>query len=445
MNAHVGTIGGTEVAADLAEAARDRGIKYFLISYTDLFGAQRAKLVPTAAIGSMQKSGAGFAGFATWLDMTPADADLFAKPDPASLIQLPWKPEVGWLAADLWMNGKEVEHAPRNTLKRLMARGREMGFQMKSGVECEFFLTNADGSAISDAADTHEKPCYDQLALMRRYDVITEMCDAMLALGWKPYQNDHEDANGQFEMNWAFDDALATADKHSFFKYMAKSIAEKHGLRATFMPKPCVNLTGSGCHAHVSLWNDGKAMFEDDGGELGVSPLGYNFIGGLMHNAAAICAITNPTVNSYKRINAPRTVSGATWAPNTVSYTGNNRTHMIRIPDPGRFEFRLPDGAANPYLLQAALLAAGIDGIENKRDPGERSDVNMYTEGHLCTNGKALPLNLIDALRELQSSDVLKGALGEEFITAYVKLKTQEWNAYARHLTQWERDNTLDC
>ncbi len=215
---------------DLAAIAKKQGIKYFLISFTDLFGTQRSKLVPAAAINGMVKTGAGFAGFATWLDMTPADPDMFAVPDPDSLIQLPWKPEVGWLAADPVMNGKPVAHGPRNVLKAQIAKASAQGLQMKTGVECEFFLIMPDGSAISDPADTQSKPCYDQQALMRRYDVITEICDAMLALGWEPYQNDHEDANGQFEMNWLYDDALVTADRQAFFKFMAKSIAEKHGL-----------------------------------------------------------------------------------------------------------------------------------------------------------------------------------------------------------------------
>ncbi len=200
---------------------------------------------------------------------------------------------------------------------------------------------------------------------MRRYDVIAEICDYMLELGWKPYQNDHEDANGQFEMNWEFDDALQTADKHSFFKFMVKSVAEKHGLRATFMPKPFKGLTGNGCHCHISVWNnDGKAnVFADKA--MRIRPLGArpHFLGGIMKHASALAAITNPTVNSYKRINAPRTTSGATWSPNTVTWTGNNRTHMVRVPGPGRFELRLPDGAVNPYLLQAIIIAAGLDGL----------------------------------------------------------------------------------
>jgi len=433
------------MAIDLEVAAREQGIKYFLISFTDLFGVQRAKLVPASAIGEMARTGAAFAGFATWLDMTPADPDMFAVPDPASLIQLPWKPEVGWLAADPWMNGKPVEHAPRNVLKRQIAAAGALGYEMKTGVECEFFLISPDGSEVADAADRQAKPCYDQQALMRRYDVIAEICDAMQGLGWRPYQNDHEDANGQFEMNWQYDTSLVTADRHAFFKYMVRSIAERRELRATFMPKPFADLTGNGCHTHVSLWRDGQNLFEDAGGALGLSALAYTFLGGLMHSAAALAALFNPTVNSYKRINAPPTVSGATWSPSSVTYSGNNRTHLIRIPEPGRFELRLADGAANPYLLQAGILAAGLDGIAHRRDPGKRLDINMYTEGHTVeTAGKKLPLNLLDALRALEGSTVLRDSLGA-LVPSYLALKRGEWDAYARHLSPWERAHTLDC
>ncbi len=435
------------MTTDLAKVAAERGIKYFLISYVDLFGTMRAKLVPAVAIGDMAKTGAGFAGFASWLDMTPADPDVFAIPDADSLIQLPWKKEVGWLAAAPYMNGKLVEQAPRNVLKKVLDAAAAKGYELKTGVECEFFLISPDGSTISDTSDHQSKPCYDQQALMRRYDVITEICDSMLDLGWGPYQNDHEDANGQFEMNWQYDNALKTADKHAFFKYMVKAIAEKHGLRATFMPKPFATLTGNGCHTHVSLWSTstGKNLFDDPSGELGVSALGYNFLAGIMHSAEALAAITNPTVNSYKRINAPRTLSGATWSPNTVTYTGNNRTHMIRIPEAGRFEFRLADGSANPYLLQAALLVAGLDGIENKRSPGQRLDIDMYADGHTVKDAKRLPLNLLDALRALDASSILKAGLGTPVISAYTKLKMADWNDYSGQLTEWERRTTLDC
>jgi glutamine synthetase len=435
------------MAADLSKIAKERKIKYFLISYVDLFGHLRAKLAPAEAIAGMQRDGAGFAGFATWLDMTPAHPDLFARPDPDSLIQLPWKPEVGWLASDLWMDGKEVEDSPRAQLKKQIAAAAAKGMRMKTGVECEYFLITPDGKSVADALDCQEKPCYDQMALMRRYDVITDICNSMLALGWKPYQNDHEDANGQFEMNWEYDDALLTADRHVFFKYMVRHIAEKHGLRATFMPKPFVNLTGNGCHAHVSVWDkSGKTnLFNDPKGELGLSKMAYNFLGGVIHSADALCSFFNPTVNSYKRINAPRTLSGATWAPNTITYGGNNRTHMVRIPDAGRFELRLMDGAANPYLMQAGVLAAGLDGVENKRDPGSRLDINMYTDGHKVKGAKKLPLNLLDALRVTEKSKVLRESMGDSFIDAYTRMKHEEWSRYCRHLTQWELENTLDC
>ncbi|MGC4408258.1 type III glutamate--ammonia ligase [Rhizobium rosettiformans] len=431
---------------DLAGFAKERGIKYFMISYTDLFGAQRAKLVPSQAIAEMQKDGAGFAGFATWLDLTPAHPDLFAIPDASSVIQLPWKPEVAWVAADCMMDDQPVAQAPRVVLKKLVAEAAEHGLHVKTGVEAEFFLISADGEAISDQYDTAEKPCYDQQALMRRYDVIAEICDHMLALGWKPYQNDHEDANGQFEMNWEFDDALVTADKHSFFKFMVKSVAEKHGLRATFMPKPFKGLTGNGCHAHISVWDiDGKVnAFADKDMPFGLSTKGKTFLGGIMKHASALAAITNPTVNSYKRINAPRTVSGATWAPNTVTWTGNNRTHMVRVPGPGRFELRLPDGAVNPYLLQAIIIAAGLSGLKSNADPGPHHDIDMYRDGHTVKDAPRLPLNLLDALRAFEQDEVLKAALGSDFSDAYIKLKHDEWNSFCGHFTAWERQMTLD-
>ncbi|MDO9384506.1 MAG: type III glutamate--ammonia ligase [Hyphomicrobiaceae bacterium] len=434
------------MSRDLAAFAKENGVRYFLISYTDLFGAQRAKLVPAQAIADMQKDGAGFAGFATWLDLTPAHPDLFAVPDPDSVIQLPWQKEVAWVAADLVMEDKPVGQAPRVVLKKLVNAAAEHGLHVKTGVECEFFLTTPCGTQISDSADTATKSCYDQQALMRRYHVIAEICDAMLGMGWGPYQNDHEDANGQWEMNWNFDDSLITADRHAFFKFMTRSIAEKHGLRATFMPKPFLGLTGTGCHAHISVWDKtGKTnMFYDANDEMGLSQQGYHFLGGIMRHAESLSAITNPTVNSYKRINAPRTVSGATWAPNTVTWTGNNRTHMVRVPGKGRFELRLPDGAANPYLLQAVIIAAGLSGIMQKSDPGKRHDIDMYQLGHTVTDAPKLPLNLLDALRNFEKDDQLKSMLGEDFSKSFIKMKMQEWNSYASHLTQWERENTLD-
>ena len=437
------------MAVDLRKFAEDKNVKYFMISYTDLFGGQRAKLVPTQAINEMQHEGAGFAGFSTYLDLTPAHPDMLAIPDTNAVIQLPWKRDVAWVPGNLMMNGATVNQAPRNVLNTLINRAASEGLHVKTGIEAEFFLLTQQGDQISDDRDTAIKPCYDQQAIMRRYDVIAEICDHMLELGWGPYQNDHEDANGQFEMNWEFDDVLNTADKHSFFKFMTKSVAEKHGLKATFMPKPIEGLTGNGCHAHISVWDaPGNAsktnIFADDTKELGLSDKGRNFLGGIMKHASGMAAITNPSVNSYKRINAPRTASGATWAPNTVTWSGNNRTHMVRVPGPGRFELRLPDGATNPYLLQAVILAAGLNGIKNNADPGKRYDIDMYADGHKIKGAPKLPLNMLDAIREFDKDKNLKSALGEEFSAAYISLKLKEWNSFTAHFSSWERENTID-
>ncbi len=430
----------------LEEFAKKNDIRYFLFNFTDLMGVQRSKLVPASAAPGMERSGAGFAGFASYLDLTPAHPDIFAVPDPDSLVQLPWQPDVAWVAGDLYLDDEPLEQAPRWVLQRQVDRAMEAGLRPKTGVEAEYHLINADGTDVSDPADVSAKPCYDQQAVMRRYHVIAEICDYMQQLGWEPYQNDHEDANGQFEMNWAFDDALVTADRHAFFKFMVKSIAEKHGLRATFMPKPFAALTGNGMHVHLSLWDSAgrKNRMEDDNDELGLSSQAYQVIGGLIQHAEAMCALTNPTVNSYKRINAAPTLSGSTWAPNTATWAGNNRTHMVRVPDPGRIEYRQPDGACNPYLVQAAVIAAALDGIENERKPGKRLDINMYADGHKV-RAKRLPLYLIDALRALDRNKALRSALGDDFCSAYINLKTAEWNEYSRVLTDWEREHTLDC
>ena len=441
------------MSKNLFKIAKQKKIKYFLISFVDLFGVLRSKLVPAHAIKEMQDAGAGFAGFAAWLDMSPADSDMFGIPDPDSLIQLPWNKEVGWLASDLWMNGKPVDASPRVMLKKQIKKLKKQNLTMKSGVECEYFLISPDGNSIADPRDTQSKPCYDQSALMRRYDLIKEICDCMIEMGWGPYQNDHEDANGQFEMNWDYSDCLKTADRHSFFKFMVKTIAEKHGLRATFMPKPFGNLTGNGCHAHVSVWQGNKNKFLDKKDKLGLSKMAYNFLGGVIKNASSLSAFFNPTINSYRRINAPPTKSGASWSPSSISYTGNNRTHMIRIPDPGRFELRLMDGSANPYLLQASVLAAGLYGLKNKVDPGKPLDCNMYEDHAKYPDLPKLPDELEQSLNLLKNNKDMNDAFGKDVVESYIKLRSSEMNEFkskdsfdkTKEVTKWEKDNTLDC
>ena len=452
------------MAMNLDEIAKKKKIKYFLISYVDFFGVLRSKLVPSQSIKEMQKDGAGFAGFSTYLDMSPSDPDMAAIPDPNSLIQLPWQMDVAWLAADLWMNDQPVNASPRVMLRNQIDRLAKKNMHLKSGVECEYFLITPSGNSIADQNDIADKPCYDQSALMRQFELIRAICDSMILLGWRPYQNDHEDANGQFEMNWDFSNCLQTADRHVFFKFMVKTLAEKKGLRATFMPKPFINKTGNGCHAHLSVWDKkGKNLFLDKKDKLGLSKTAYHFMGGIMNSAEALTAWFNPTINSYKRINAPVTASGATWSPNTITYSGNNRTHMIRVPGPGRFELRLMDGATNPYLLQAGIIAAGIDGIEKKRKPGKPVLLNMYEEAHKVKGAKKLPLTLQQSLSHLNNSKVLKSAFGNDVISSYLTLKNREIKKYnssreikigfkgskkpskTNIITQWEKDNTLDC
>jgi glutamine synthetase len=435
----------------LEKIAKQKKIKYFLVTFVDLFGVQRAKLVPTRAIGEMQKTGAGFGGFATHLDLSFSEPDMFALPDPDSLIQLPWQPDVGWLASDLVMNNKLMDQCPRVILKNQIENLDKLNLKMMTGVECEFFILNEDGTEVADNRDDALKPCYDVAALMRRFDVLSEICDSMIKLGWNPYQNDHEDANGQFEMNWDFTDCLTTADRHVFFKFMVKSIAEKHGLRATFMPKPFTELTGNGCHAHVSVWDKKKKknLFHDSSDQMGLSKMGYQFIGGIMKSVDSFAAWLNPCLNSYERLNAKTTNSGSTYSPTAVTYSGNNRTHMIRIPDEGRFEFRAADGAVNPYLLQSGIIAMGLDGMKNKRSPGKRLDINMYTQGHKLKRIKKLPNSLEQALKKFNNDAVVKKSIGARVVSKYIKLKKRELKEFSQvgeeNKANWIRKNIIDC
>ncbi|MBM5800993.1 MAG: type III glutamate--ammonia ligase [Cyanobacteria bacterium K_DeepCast_35m_m2_023] len=437
--------------SNLSTLAQEKGLRFVLFSFTDLFGVQRAKLVPISAVAAMEHSGAGFAGFAAWLDLSPADGDVMAIPDGASLTPLPWQPEVGWVATELNLNGIAMGQCPRRLLRRQQQRAAALGYELRSGVEAEFFVLAPGGEAIADAADRQEKPCYDQLALMRHYGLIGPLLEAMDALGWGPYQADHEDANGQFEINWTFAEALTTADRHSFFKVMVKSMAEAQGLRASFMPKPFAELTGNGCHTHLSLWGapgsgrEGQNLFPDPKGELGLSPLAYHFLAGLIAHAPALCCISNPSLNSYRRLAAPPTTSGATWSPAGISYSANNRTHMLRLPDDQRIELRLPDGSAHPYLLQAALLAAGLDGIERQLDPGPRHDNDNYAEPLGIDQCPRLPADLGEALDAFAADQPLRSALGEDFCRAYDGLRRCQWTRERGSIGEAERRSCLDC
>ncbi len=430
----------------------ERGIEFFLCSFVEMGGLPKAKLVPATHLDDMAAEGAGFAGFAAGeMGQGPHDPDMLSIPDFDSLTILPWRKDMAWVAGNIFVEDKPWDYCPRTILGRQLAKAKEKGYVFNVGVEAEFMLLRRDENgnyAPYDPLDILEKPCYDLVTLHRNLDVMTMLIRHMQELGWAPYANDHEDANCQFEINWLFSDALTTADRHTFYRWMVKVNAEQHGLMATFMPKPFAHLTGCGAHYHMSLWDEGNAtnLFLDESDDNGLSQQAYWFMGGILKHAKALAAVTSPIVNSYKRLirGAPR--SGATWAPVYVTYGGSNRTQMIRIPGPGRVENRCVDGAANAYLACTAMLAAGLDGIEKEMDPGTRNDDNLYevAEGELERRGiEFLPSTLKDALDRLEEDEVIIEALGREYAEYYIEVKREEWRSYHQSISQWELDRYL--
>ena len=439
----VGTLPQTSI---LVEKAKELGIKFFLVSYTDLLGGTRAKLVPAAKIEAVEQDGAFFCSFASNLGLGPDAPEIAAVPDPNSLIQLPWEPTVGWLASDVYFEGKPFDAAPRMMLNRVIDQCEQMGYTYKAGVEAEFFLLKKTetGYTIADEKDTAAKPCYDQINLMRQFDLISTLVEYMEQLGWGPYQCDHEDANGQFELNWTYSDARTTGDRHVFFKYMVKTLAEKQGLIATFMPKPFSHITGNGGHIHGSLWQGSINSFAENADAGGLSPLGYHFLGGVLNHAKGLAALLAPTVNSYRRLGSSMTASGSTWAPRYISYGGNNRTHMLRIPEAGRFECRLADGSTTLYLALAGLLAAGLDGMKQQTSPGDRIDANLFTRADEFPDLETLPGNLDEALRSLKDDALLMETLGPMGAKVFFEFKEAEWNAFCAQVTDWEMQQYIN-
>src|SRR3954467_9814090 len=416
----------------------ERGIEFIFAQFVDLYGRPSAKLIPAAHLDGLVEDGAGFAGFAAGdIGQTPNDPDMAAMPDLRSLTRLPGRPNVARSAGDVTVEGEPWPYCPRTILRNQMARAAEKGWEFRIGAELEYFLvrrTEDGGIEVADKLDTLEQPCYDMRALTRNLDFVSEVSRHVTELGWDNYATDHEDANGQFEQNFDFADALTTADRSIFFRYMVESLAQERGLIATFMPKPFAHLTGNGCHFHMSLWKDGVNVFDadpaDDPRGMGLSETAYQFIGGLKAHAKAYIAVTAPTVTSYKRL-VVGSRSGASWAPVYVSYGYNNRTQMLRVPGPGRVEDRTIDGSCNPYLAAAVTLAAGLDGIEKGLDPGEpTTELNLHevTEAERAKLGvEMLPATLLDATRELAGDDVMRAALGttarEDYVDYFVRVK----------------------
>ena len=435
----------TTAVADLVSRARADGVKFLLALFVDLTGKPCAKLVPVEAADELQHEGVGFAGYAVGaIGQQPCDPDLIAIPDLASYTPLPWVREgLALVHCDPHVEGTPWPYAPRVILKKIVERARERGLELYAGAEVEYFLVSRDSEgriAPSDAKDTGAQPCYDARGLTRMYDHLTAVSTAMNELGWGNYANDHEDGNGQFEQNFAYADALTTADRVITARYLISVLAEQRGMTATFMPKPFTDRTGSGMHLHLSLWNGSTALFpaERDERALGLSELAYSFLAGVLEHAPGLQALLAPTVNSYKRTGAVSTRSGATWSPRRASYGGNDRTHFVRVPDGNRIELRGGDGSANPYLALAAALAAGLDGIGRELDPG--------APGSDGPKRPELPLTLLHAVDALPENPVVSGALdaaGAGVCDYFAALKREEFFAWHNTVGPWEIDRYL--
>lgn len=446
-----------------ARAAEDN-IEFFMTMFVDMHGRQCAKLIPVSAM-DVVCAGAGFAGFAVGpMGQSPAGPDMIADPDANSYFKLPWREGVAVVMCDIRVEGKPWPYTPRiilgNALKRL-AKERDM--KMMVGVEAEYHLLRRDESGklvVADSLDNLDVPCYDARGLTRMYDYLTTMSKYMNKLGYENYATDHEDANGQFEQNFKYADAMTTADRLIFFRYMTNIVAHQFGMQATFMPKPFHDLTGNGLHMNTSLWNTigTKNLFErasnnkstKDKYGLGLTQLGYHFCGGVLEHAQTMSAITNPIVNSYKRMGVSAPNSGATWAPAYVAYGGNNRTQMVRISEGNRLEVRSVDGAANPYLAFTAVLAAGLDGVDRKTDPGKPNIDNLY-ELHpdvVAAKGiKPMPPTLLHAAQNLLGNPLMQKALGhtgKEYYSDYMaKVKMEEFTRWHSKVGEVERDSYL--
>jgi len=430
---------------------KSQGVQYVLAQFVDIHGVAKAKSVPVEHLGTVITDGAGFAGFAiSGVGIEPHGPDFLARGDLSTVSLVPWQPGLARIVCEGHVNDQPWDYDSRVVLKKQVARLAKLGLTMFSGLEPEFSLLvrNADGSiAPCDPSDTLAKPCYDYKSLSRTRTYLERLSNAMRATGIDVYQIDHEDANGQFELNYTFTDCLTSCDHFVFFKMAASEIAHEMGLVCSFMPKPFANRPGNGMHMHLSVGDGKRNLFQDksDTNGLELSPMAYQFMAGLLAHAPALTALCAPTVNSYKRLVVGRSLTGATWAPAYISYGDNNRSTMVRIPK-GRLELRLPDGACNPYLATAAVIAAGLDGMEKKLNPGAPRNVNLYewSEAQLREAGIGLlPQNLNEALNALEGDSVICEALGP-VSGEFLKLKRMEWIEYMRHVSEWEIKQYLE-
>jgi glutamine synthetase len=431
---------------DLATLAAESGTTFILALFVDLTGKPCAKLVPVEAVDELMTDGVGFAGYAAGaMGQEPKDPDIMAIPDVSSFTPIPFiKEGLALVHCDPHVEGVPWKFAPRVILRSMIERAAAQDLEVFVGAEVEYFLVAKDehGSLVTaDPSDNAARPCYDARGVTRMFDHLAAVSTGMNGLGWANYANDHEDGNGQFEQNFAYADALTTADRVITLRYLISMLAEQRGMIATFMPKPFSDRTGSGLHMHLSLWQDGEPLFpaETDDRGLGLAPLAYAFIGGVLEHACALQAVIAPTVNSYKRTGAVSTTSGASWAPRFPTYGGNDRTHYVRVPDNNRIELRGGDGSANPYLAAAGVIGAGLDGIERDLDPGTPGGDNGAER-------EALPLTLLHAVEALEADTALSGVLdaaGPGVAAYFAHLKREEFFTWHSQVSAWEVDQYL--
>ncbi len=425
----------------------DNDIRYLLAQFVDIHGAAKTKSVPANCLMDVVEKGAGFAGFAvSGLGMEPHGPDFMARGDLATLSLVPWQPGYARMACCGYVNEAPYPYDSRVVMLKQVQRLSAKGWIMNTGLEPEFslFKRGERGDLLPvDESDTLAKPCYDYKGLSRSREFLERLVEALQAVDFDVYQIDHEDANGQFEINYTYSDALTSADRFTFVRMAAGEIANELGMVCSFMPKPRADRPGNGMHFHLSIEDsEGNNVFgdDDDPQNLGLSSTAYHFLGGLLHHAPALCAFAAPTVNSYKRLVAGGSNSGATWAPVFIAYGDNNRSAMVRVPY-GRLEFRLPDAGCNPYLVHAALIAAGLDGIDRQLDPGKAQNVNLYTlTPEQCKEQGIgiLPQSLKEAIDALEADTILRESMGTEIVDEFIKVKREEWGEYSRQVCDWE-------
>jgi glutamine synthetase len=438
--------------ARLQQELAERGVKYCVGAYVDIHGVPKGKFVPLSHLDHMAHGSELYTGYALdGLGQAPNDDEIASVPDLDHVIQLPWRPEVAWMPADNTFRGEPYPLSTRVLLKQVLAQAAELGYGFNLGIECEVFVLrqNEDGSlSVPNPNDKLVKPCYDVRGFLDQFEWIDKIASTMDDLGWGLYSLDHEDANGQYEFDFHYSDALTMADRFVFFREMAKAYAKQEGLIATCMPKPFADKTGNGAHLNMSLYSleTGENLFACDPAEdprgLGLTELGYRFMGGILKHGHALCAVFAPTVNSYKRLVRQGDMAYFSWAPVFNSYGSNNRTNSLRVPmGGGRCESRNADGAMNPYLAAALALAAGLDGIREGIDPGAPQEDNLYTlsDEQWSERGiSLLPQTLKEAVAAFAADPFVEQTLGKELTAEFVRYKSREWESYHQSVSAWE-------